>query len=439
MRVSCIVTLPAQAALRNSAAAAFTANPLGFAMDAKPDKAGLIIDDTFSPLPMPGVQAGDIALEAAMPQQAPVFVARGTIDVDRMDELGEGGDGVGIFADPEIGTFTVCGGPPVGAAVDVARKLDTSGLRDKKLDGKGVALAIMDTGINLTQLRKRGLKPKLSRKYGWAPPGVAWTPGSYSVGHGTMCAYDALIAAPQATLLDFPILRSTTPGGSVMSGFLSDALLAYSYLLSRLQTPGWPFRALVVNNSWGMYHPSWDFPAGHPGRYADNPNHPFNLIVGTLARAGADILFAAGNCGANCPDGRCKGVVAHTITGANAHPDVLTLAGCDTKDRRVGYSSQGPGIPGMAPAKPDVTAYTHFLGSEAFGAGVADSGTSTACPVAAGCVAALRTRLAPAREPPASLFATIRAQALGKPGPGWNADYGTGIIQPVPVAGVYGL
>ncbi|WP_342151037.1 S8/S53 family peptidase [Methylorubrum sp. SB2] len=440
MRVSCIVTLPAQAALRTSAAAAFTANPLGFAMDTKPDKAGLIIDPTFSPLPIPSAQAGGIALEAAGPQQAPVFVGRGTIDVDRIHEIAAEEDGVGIFADPEIGTFTVCSGnPPVGATADVARKLDTAQLLAKKLDGKGVALAIMDTGINLAHLKGRGLKPKLSRKYGWAPPGSAWTPGSYPVDHGTMCAYDALIAAPKATLLDFPILRSTTPGGSVMSGFLSDAILAYSYLLSRLQNPSWPFRALVVNNSWGMYHPSWDFPAGHPGRYADNPNHPFNLIVGTLARAGADILFAAGNCGADCPDGQCKGVVTDTITGANAHPDVLTLAGCDIDDQRVGYSSQGPGIAGMAPDKPDVTAYTHFLGSEAYGAGSPDSGTSTACPVAAGCVAALRTRLAPAKEPPASLFATIRAQALGKPGPGWNADYGTGIIRPVPVATVYGL
>lgn len=83
----------------------------------------------------------------------------------------------------------------------------------------------------------------------------------------------------------------------------------------------------------------------------------------------------------------------HSITGANAHPDVLTLAGCDIHDDRVGYSSQGPAIPGMKRKKPDVTSYTHFLGSKAFGTGTPDSGTSTACPVAAGCVAAVRTRL----------------------------------------------
>jgi hypothetical protein len=47
----------------------------------------------------------------------------------------------------------------------------------------------------------------------------------------------------------------------------------------------------------------------------------------------------------------------------------------------------------IPPDKPDITGYTHFLGSEAFGAGSPDAGTSAACPVAAGCAAALRTKL----------------------------------------------
>ncbi len=189
------------------------------------------------------------------------------------------------------------------------------------------------------------------------------------------------------------------------------------------------YSALVINNSWGIFHPSWDFPPGHPGRYIDNPNHPFNGLVSVLARAGADIVFAAGNCGAQCADGRCQGKTTETIVGANASPDVLTLAGCDTRDARVGYSSQGPSIAGMFQYKPDVTAYTHFLGSEAFGANSPDSGTSAACPVAAGCVAAIRTKLSPHAVPPANLFQQIMATARQPSGPaGWNGDYGHGII-----------
>jgi hypothetical protein len=84
-----------------------------------------------------------------------------------------------------------------------------------------------------------------------------------------------------------------------------------------------------------------------------------------MAGVGIDIVFAAGNCGAVCADIHCQGRTAQAIMGANAHPDVLTLGGCDTTDQIVGYSSQGPSIPNMSPQKPDVTAYTHFLGSEA--------------------------------------------------------------------------
>src|SRR5262249_9641189 len=175
------------------------------------------------------------------------------------------------------------------------------------------------------------------------------------------------------------------------------------------------------------------------GRYIDNPNHPFHVIVGALSRTGADITFAAGNCGAQCPDGRCQGNVTHAIMGASTYEEVLTLAGCDINDQRVGYSSQGPSIPLMFQQKPDVTAYTHFLGTEAFGPNTPDSGTSAACPVAAGCLAALRSSTQPKPKPtattPAQMIAAIRGSARHVAGPpGWNGDFGFGIIDPVAVA-----
>jgi hypothetical protein len=443
VRVSVIVVMPAREALRASSLAAFTSPIAKLGIQEPTKKGGLLLDSKFPPLPLAAATPNKVSLATAAADNAPMFVARGTIDAEKIDDVRAKSKGVQIFADPEIGIFAKphCGPNPIGTHIDVAKLLDVSVLQGKQLDGKRVAVAIMDTGINIAHLKAAGLNPKLDKKVFWAPPGVPHTPGAYAVDHGTMCAFDTLIAAPKCTLLDFPILQSTTPGGSAMAGFLSDALLAYSYLHTQFSSPNWKYKALVVNNSWGMYHPSWDFPAGHPGRYADNPNHPFNIIVGTLARAGADILFAAGNCGADCPDNRCQGVTRHTITGANAHPDVLTLAGCDVTGLRVGYSSQGPAIAGMATQKPDVTAYTHFLGSQAFGAGVPDSGTSTACPVTAGCVAAIRTRLKPSKAPSAQLFNEFIASAAPKPGPaaGWNKDYGAGIIQPVAVATHFGL
>lgn len=125
----------------------------------------------------------------------------------------------------------------------------------------------------------------------------------------------------------------------------------------------------------------------HPGNYSDNPNRPFNRIVANFERAGADILFAAGNCGEDCPDGRCRGVTGNAIYGANGHPSVLCVAGVDTTKVRVGYSSTGPGR--LTRNKPDISGYTHFRGSGVY---PVDGGTLAPTPVVADVVAAVRSK-----------------------------------------------
>jgi subtilisin family serine protease len=214
-----------------------------------------------------------------------------------------------------------------------------------------------------------------------------------------------------------------------MDGFLSDAVQSYGLLLSHLmQAPG-PFagedtpRTLVVNNSWGMFHPSWDFPVGSPQNYSDNPDHPFNIIVASLEAAGADILFAAGNCGTECPDGRCDGVTNAGIFGANSHPAVLSVAGVKIDKQRIGYSTKGPGR--LEKKKPDIASYTHFAGSGVY---TADGGTSAATPVAAGVVAAVRRLYPGSVLAPRMLRDLIRQTAEPRGGSGFNNEYGHGII-----------
>jgi len=105
-------------------------------------------------------------------------------------------------------------------------------------------------------------------------------------------------------------------------------------------------------------------------------------------------------------------------------------------------SGLGPSISGMYQQKPDITSYTHFLGSEAFGTGSPDSGTSAACPVAAGCVAALRSspKSGPGTVTPVQMIGTLQQTARNVPGQtGWNGDYGFGIIDPVAAATKLGL
>jgi len=256
---------------------------------------------------------------------------------------------------------------------------------------------------------------------------VKTRPGSHPKNHGTMCAYDVGIAAPRATLLDHAVLLSMTQGSNVMQGLLSDAVLSYSKLLQVLSAMPAATRALVVSNSWGMFSPTWDFPVGSPGNYSDNPSHPFNVIVASLAAAGADILFAAGNCGLDCPDSRCQFGNTRPICGANSHPSVLCVAGIDIHRSRVGYSSQGPGR--LSARKPDVSSYTHFDGSHVY-APSPDSGTSAATPVAAGVLAAVRTKYPTTKVAPDQLRSIIAKTSIDLGQPGFDYDTGWGALDP---------
>jgi hypothetical protein len=289
-----------------------------------------------------------------------------------------------------------------------------------------------------------GTAPALDAANSWTSTTFTTThPGDHRVGHGTMCAYDALIAAPKATLLDIAILIGRPLGDHTVQATIGAAMQAYLSLIQKwvfqpIAGIAPPYPALVINNSWGIYHPSLDSPPGSP-RYIDNPHHPFRDYIRLLTDAGVDILFAAGNCGAQCPDAPCLSRTHRTIMGANAYTEVLTVAGCDTRDALVGYSSQGPSIRHMPQKKPDLTAYTHFLGSKAQRIYIPDSGTSAACAVAAGCIAALRAKLPPASTSPAALIQVLKQTARHVAGPGWHQDYGYGIIDPVEAAKSLGL
>lgn len=399
---------------------------------------GLEIDTSYAPVTLPGRRARaasspfDLSSELAndFSVAASTSLIRGRATLAAVEHMSQVAGVVGVFSDPQIEVCApVCpGSPAVGDDKTVEKLLCVSSLGRLNADGHGVLVAIVDTGINMAYLNAHGKNPGFDAARSWVPR-AGLTPGAMPVNHGTMCAFDVCIAAPKCTLLDIALLSSNATGPTVMSGLLSDAVRAYSHLLNILRGPRRPgdFSALVVNNSWGMFHPSWDFPVGHSGNYSDNPNHPFNLIVGTLERAGADILFAAGNCGADCPDGRCQGVTSRAIYGANSHPQVLTVAGVDTTRVRAGYSSQGPGR--LTRAKPDICGYTHFRGSGVY---AADGGTSAATPVVAGVLAAVRSvKPYVAADPtthPAAMRSLLTSTAVDLGTVGFDYNHGYGVV-----------
>ncbi|MGO4649631.1 S8 family serine peptidase [Nocardia sp. 2YAB30] len=390
---------------------------------------GFVLDRSFAPVAVPR-QTGTDQLSYSLASTDASVLVRGEIADEEITAsvaaLSRSRTVTGVFADPIIQTSLTCGdNRAVGNWHDVGSLLHVEELAAAGLTGAAVALAIVDTGINAKRVAEvRGGPVNIDKKRSWNPPGVTGTAGEFPIEHGTMCAFDALVAAPQAALIDIPVMRSTQRGKTVMEGLLSDAVAAYAHLRTVLTDQPAASRALVISNSWGSFSPQWDFPVGQPGNYSDNPSHPFNIIVGSLEAAGADIVFAAGNCGRDCPDGRCA-FPDKPITGANSHPSVLSIGGVDTTGTRVGYSSQGPGR--LTERKPDICAYTHFLGSTAFGADEPDTGTSAACPVAAGLITAIRTEWPAAKLAPAQLRALLQRTATNRGAAGFDYDYGYGV------------
>jgi len=423
------------------AASAFSAVPTAekeLDTDTVPKISGVNFDTSFAPVNLPGLvartalnvpyvsgQKFDLFLE---PKDS-TYIVRAVVDEGKIGDISGQKSIVGVYADVEIEPTMVCpGSAPMGTDADVERLLCVPQMKRIGMDGSGVLIAIVDTGFNLPYLATHGKRLMLDAARSWVPR-TGMVPGNAPVNHGTMCAFDAAIAAPKATFLDIQLLLSQATGPSPMSGLLSDGVRAYSHLCRIMNAPRRPgeHRSMVVSNSWGMFHPTWDLPVGNPGNYSDNPNHPFNRIVSTLEQLGADILFAAGNCGSNCPDGRCQGVTTNAIYGANGHSSVLTIAGVDTTKARVGYSTQGPGR--LSRNKPDLCGYTHFKGSGVY---AADGGTSAATPVVAGVVAAVRTKVPyspgnPAVSPTA-LRAFMRSTAEDRGTPGFDFNYGFGVV-----------
>jgi len=427
------------------------------------------IDPTFGAIPIGrGAQHRDGEhLQAFLqPEKSERFLVSGFLRVsrDRVPEyFVEKGQKYPIHSNPLIGGLhkpppcpPTCGtSEAVGGTSDVQQKLGFQTMQANGLDGSGVGLAIVDSGIykpRIERLLGDALKPirsiNLDANNSWKPLGLVTQPGGHRVGHGTMCAYDALIAAPKATLLDFPMLLARPVADHHSKSMVDAAILAYFRLAVIWASKS--FDALVVSNSWGIFHPSLeDFPPGHPYRFIDNPNHIFRLIIRALAADGVDIIFCGNNCGdgrncaGHCASGTCLSKTDRMIMGANTYQEVLTIGGCDTNDQMVGYSSRGPSIQHMFQDKPDLVAYTHFTGSKTVGTFVPDIGVSAACPVAAGCVAALRTspRGKPNVVPPATLFQTLRntARKPGGGGPGWTPDFGYGIIDPVAAGRALGI
>lgn len=326
--------------------------------------------------------------------------------------------------------------------------LGAGALRRAALRGEGVNLVVVDQGINTASLRARfpdlpgaGGAPNFIG--GWdvqEEPGGPWREAGHGLvdGHGTMVALNALSLAPAVRIFDLPLLpdrindvrRYTTLMAAALAYVWTEIVLELS-----ARYPG-PW---VFCHAWGIYDRRFEVPHGG---YTAQPKHPLNGLVALLDVGPAfDQVFAAGNCGQFCPNGRCGHMdrgPGNSILGANSSPHVLTVGAVRADGAWIGYSSQGPGqrkffeLPVGTPRerqKPDLCAPSHFV--EPGDGRFLSSGTSAACGLAAGAVAALRSDLSPTKGmSPQELRRHLRDTAqspLDMLGP-HDLRYGSGIL-----------
>ena len=231
--------------------------------------------------------------------------------------------------------------------------------------GKGVTVAVLDTGIDATHPDLAG-QVAAAKNFTEEEPGDGFGHGTHvaSTIAGTAAASDGAYkgVAPEATLLDGKVCDSG--GGCTESAILAGMEWAASEQKAR-----------VINLSLGG---------------SDTPElDPLEEAVDTLTAAtGALFVISAGN----------DGPAAGTVSSPGSADAALTVGAVDKQDALADFSSRGPRV-GDGAVKPDVTAPgVDIVAAKAKGTELGEpvgeqyvtlSGTSMAAPHVAGAAALL--------------------------------------------------
>lgn len=342
------------------------------------------------------------------------------------------------FAVPssDVGVATYCPStprgvkrPPSATIEEIVDRLGARGLHERGITGDGVTVAVLDGGITAEGRTIQSQDLDHPRFNGKQVPNVVggapedWGTTGNPIGwnwHGCMCATDVLGVAPDAELYDLRL--SSGPIGALFSTILQ----RLDWVIERHRETGTPD---VLSASIGIYQESWS------EEYANDPNHIVTRKFRQVIDEGVIVLMAAGNCGAECPAGRCDGDVGpgRSIWGANGDSKMISVGGATVEEKRIGYSSQGPArlveVLRTEDTKPDLCSYTDFVGYWDGDPPIGldrDSGTSAATPIAAGAVALLKQAFPDLRQDDVKRLLQATATDLGEPGD--DQDTGAGVI-----------
>jgi subtilisin family serine protease len=327
-----------------------------------------------------------------------------------------------------------------GTRGDARKLIGADELKTSGLSGKGVNVVIIDQGLNKEWIDKNFGAGRYKCGWSFTPLGndrrPEQRPGETSVedaGHGLMIARNVLDIAPEASLYDLPLVP---PRIHNIQTYLCEAHAAYVSMLADIRRWGGNW---VLVNAWAVFDRGDESPlGGYTENLCDGPFklHEFTQDVAGAIDSNIDVLFCAGNCGQFCPDGRCgpnDNGPGRSIWGANSFHRVLTVGAVRTDGTWIGYSSQGPGQPKLGPPgsqeinqKPDFSVPSGFV--EDHDAHVVNRGTSAATGIAAGVVAALRSKWDAATLKPEQLKSVLNSTARQPSSTSWDPRLGNGII-----------
>jgi hypothetical protein len=120
------------------------------------------------PLPdEPGANRFALAqpLDFSVEPEEATYVVRGEVADAELDQAVQAltlsnPDVIGVFSDPVI-ERCICPQRAIGTHEDVARALGVRALRNRGLNGRGVPVAVVDSGINRAHLVNRGQDPRV--------------------------------------------------------------------------------------------------------------------------------------------------------------------------------------------------------------------------------------------------------------------------------------
>lgn len=299
-------------------------------------------------------------------------------------------------------------GPAVHGRHRAEALIGADALRAFAAEGDGVVnVVLVDTGIDEDYVRTIVPGLDVRRLPGVSVPDHAARPRRRRT-HGDVVARSILALAPEVRLWDVPVLPESLDD---VAGTTLPVIVALDRVLERVACA--PDEAWVVVCAWGIRSRAFETGAL---TYSDDRGHILSQRLVGLVGAGADVVFSAGNNGLFWPDpraGHADRGPALSVMGAPGLPETLCVGAVTALGDWIGESSQGPEPEGLrlaGPArKPDLCAPSWFTESDDRHA--LSTGTSTACAMAAGVVAAVRRRVPPSTLPPAALVARLRQTA----------------------------